>query len=187
MLLDDAAHRLRKLLQLIGRGAELLEEGTQRFGRSAGSPGRFDLSPLSDPDRAIFLEGADGAAHLRRLQPLSRPDVLDRQAPAGLACVSDRREDALHGRVFFEVVFTNLGEGHDLGDALGFHPDEGFGQQPLHRHAELGRLERRRLPEFLLAEGHMRGLRLVTAERGQDLDFQRVQTVDERCGVHETS
>src|SRR5881628_1382722 len=40
MLLDDAAHRLRKRLQFLGRGAQLLEEGTQRFGRSAGSPGR---------------------------------------------------------------------------------------------------------------------------------------------------
>src|SRR2546427_10338961 len=69
MLLADAAHRPPKRLQFLGRGAQLLEEGTQRFGRSAGSPGRFDLSPLSDPDRAILLEGSGGAAALPPLRP----------------------------------------------------------------------------------------------------------------------
>lgn len=110
VLFDDAAQRLGNGGQLPFCSMQLIEQRAQRLRRVAGGAGRFHAASRHDPDRTLLFEGADGAARLAGFEPLARLDVLDREALAGLTGVLERRQDALHRGILFEIAFADLGE-----------------------------------------------------------------------------
>ena len=143
------------------------------------------MPPCDDPDRPFLLERADGAARLRRFQPLAGLNILNGESFAGFwACLGPR--ESVRSAHIFRNSDGPPPSARRWYEAFPAHANERLGEQPPDGHADLRGLQSRQLDERLFTEWIW--LTRNGSERGQDLDLERMEAVEKRGRVlHELS